>query len=86
MTSLISPLHAVSDQPAGETPAHDDDPVDSLHYDMTIAIANIRTLASEDMLGRITPAKQQLLMCQFAEAGCHVVAVQETQTHHPAAQ
>ena len=49
-----------------------------ISFDFVIATANVLTLATEDAYGKITPTRQELLMEQFAEAGCHVIGLQET--------
>ena len=49
-----------------------------ISFDFVLATANVLTLAAEDQYGRITPTKQQILMDQFVEAGCHIIGLQET--------
>jgi len=49
-----------------------------ISFDIVMATVNVLTLATEDNHGRITPTKQELLMRQFSEAGCHILGLQET--------
>ena len=85
--NLISHLTAERDwrvsqhtPPASQLPSQTDTK-DTLCLDITIATANILTLATADHRTS-SISKQLLLMKQFEDARCHVVGVQETRHKH----
>ena len=79
MTAHCPPIasedHHYFDHP--DTATHQGDS-EVISFDFVMATVNILTLATEDNHGRITPTKQELLMKQFSEAGCHILGLQET--------
>ena len=83
---LVSHLTAVRDWNASQQqptnlPAPPACPTESKRLDITIATANVLTLATTD--SRTSSASRQLvLMQQFEEAHCHIIGIQETRHKH----
>lgn len=53
-----------------------------IQIDMILATANVLTLTASSGNRATSITRQQILMQQFSEAGCHVVGLQETRHRH----
>ena len=78
--------HTVLPPQAAEVPDSVNDchslPQREVHIDIKFATANILTLSTNADTKSTSIHRQQILMRQFHEAGCHIVGLQETRHQH----